>query len=177
MDFEGALGPDDEIGGGDLFVDRPLGGNTLVDGFAGPTALCQARPLGRSGTSDANDMSEVFGGARFEEERNDDHRATTAFRAPRPDLIEPALANARMKDGFELLSLLRVSEDGPRDFAAAQLAGIVDYLGAKGLANFLEGGLARFDELASQFVGVNDREAAPGEDGSGRGFAHANPTR
>lgn len=176
VNFDGPVRPDNEMGSGDFLFDGPLRSDALVDGFRGPPSLGEAKTLCGGRAGHAEDMLELAGSAGLEEERDDDHRAAMSLRTPGGDLIQPALANAGMEDGFELLALLRIGKDGFGDFDSAQLACLVDNFGAEGGDNLLESRLAGFDELAGQVIGIDNREAMASEDGCGGGFAHAHAT-
>jgi hypothetical protein len=154
-----------------------LGSDALIYGFRGPAARGEAGMLCGGGTRNANGMREVFSRVGLEKERDDDDTGRLAFGPPFFDVIEPALTNARMKNGFETRSLFGSRENDPGELTAAKAAGGIDDILTKGGADFVKSGLAGLDEFAREVVGVEDREAAASEDGSGSGFPHADAAR
>jgi hypothetical protein len=177
MQRERAFRPDHEVRGGDFFVEGPLGSDALVDGVGRPAAFGEAGTLRGVGTRNTNGVREVFGGGGLEKKGDDDDDGALAFAAPFLDMIKPALADARMEDGFELLALFGPGENDPGEFTAAEVASGIDDFRTEGGTDLLERRLAGLDKLAGEFVGVNDGKAAAREDGSGRGFTHADAAR
>ncbi len=95
------------------------------------------------------------------------------FSAPDFHLRKPCTADARMQDGLQFFTRGRVGKDNPCQFIATQAAVVSDYSLAEGSLDFSEGGFARLDESAGQFIRVHDRHGAGTKDFSSRGFAHA----
>jgi hypothetical protein len=173
MQFQRAFGPDDEGGGGDLFVEGPLGSDALINGLRAPAALGEAGALSRRGTGDANRVGEVFGSVGLKKERDDNDAGRLGVHAPLLNLIEPALTDAGVENGFKTPALFGTGKNDSGEITTAQGAGGIDDVRTKGGADFVESGLAGGDEIAGEFIGINDGEAAAGEDGSGGGFTHA----
>ena len=72
MDLDRTLGPNDVIGGDDLFFDWKLGGNPLLNFSLGPATRKQALFLCCCGASDTEHGIESVLGVGFEEQRDGD---------------------------------------------------------------------------------------------------------
>src|SRR5437762_9532319 len=95
------------------------------------------------------------------------------FIAPEGDLTLPERADAWMQDGFELSAGGGISEGQAGHFIAAETSIGGENLGAKGLSDLGKGGLARFNELAGEKIGINDRDTAVTQELISGGFAHS----
>jgi hypothetical protein len=113
-------------------------------------------------------------GLGFKEQRNDHHGQRAIFLAPGFELPEPAFANARVKDVFQLLAGGGIGENDLSQWLTAQAAVAGNNVAAKNRLDFPQGRLAGFDEPARQLVGVHDLRAVLAEKSGGSGFAHPN---
>jgi len=158
--FQCGVGPDHEIREIDLPLHWPLGRQALADLSSSPIALPKALPLRTLGASDADDRIKAWRGPSLKEQGNQDRPAVATRGAPTFRLSLPSGADARMKDGFQIGARAGVGKNHPGQFSATQSAIRGQYPRAKSLHNFLQGGLARFGQLARYFVGVRHVHAA-----------------
>ena len=138
-----------------------------------PPPLAQAPLLCRTGTGNAQHPVKFFLGRHFKEQGNHHHRPGPAFVAPLKTLRVPALANARMKDGFEFTASRWVSEDAFRQPLTPETSFGVNHLGTEADANFRQGGLTGFDHLAGQEIAVGYRPTGLTKQTTQGRFAHA----
>ena len=177
MHVQRAVGPHDEIGPGDFPLNRPLGGQALLDLAGVQPRRQQPFALGGGGTGDTNDFVEGRFGRGFKQQRDDHDRKRAVFPAPGFDLRQPAFADARVEDGFEFFAGDRIGENDSRQSIPVQLAVRTEGVLSEGGLDFRQGGLAGLDEFTRQFVGVHHLDAAGAEEFGGGGFAHANAAR
>jgi hypothetical protein len=80
--------------------------------------------------------------------------------------------NARVQNGFEFFPGGGIGKDNPREFVAAQFAIRGDDVFAENRLDFRQSGLAGLNELARQFIRVQDLRAALVEKLGSGGFSH-----
>ena len=173
MIFEGAFGPDHEMGAGDFFSDWHLRGDAGFDLVWGPAARGEAFTAGGFRTGHTYHFIEMGGSICFKEQRDDHKGDGSIFVSPGFDLGKPTGANTRMQNVFELFAGYRVFKDDAGELVPAELAIGRNYFFAKNRANFIEGGLAWINEFAGEEVGVHDFCATLLEKGGSGGFTHA----
>src|SRR3974377_71146 len=71
VDFKASFRPNDIIGEGHLFLDRPLGTDALLNVFGGPPTIQKPQALSGGGACGAYSGVKFFFSARFKQERND----------------------------------------------------------------------------------------------------------
>jgi hypothetical protein len=176
VDFRSGFSPDEVIGEFDFFWRGPLGAKALGDLFGGPTAGEQALLLGGWRARDAEHGVEVRLRSGLVKQGDDDGGERTALGAPGLDLLEPAIANAGVEDGFEAQAKRIVGEDTTGEFAAAKAAFAIEKVRAEEVYDFRERGRAGLDDFAGESVGINDRNTAGEEQFRRGGFAHPDAT-
>ena len=172
--FQRAVGPDDEIGVGDLFPDWPLGGDALLDLLWRPAALQKSLALMCRRTGDTDGFVKTRFAFRFKQQWNHGHGQWAILPAPGFNLRQPARLDARVQNGFKFFAGSGVRKNNLRQFIPAQLGAGGDNVPAKNRLDFRQSRLARFNQLVRQFVGIHDLCAAFAEKLGGDGLAHAN---
>ncbi len=146
---------DDIVTEGTLLVERHLGLNAparLVLGQA--IALDQAPELGRQIDPDQDDALDSLGARGLEEQRNiEDEQARLA--AVGLHRQAHALPDRRMRDRIQPLPRTRIGKDDGSELAPIEPAVVEQHVGTEGVTNLLEGGLAGFDDVARQLIGID----------------------
>jgi hypothetical protein len=91
-------------------------------------------------------------------------------------LREPAFADFRVKDCLQLFSGGGIGKNNSGKFVAAQLAVRRDKIFSELTLNLRQRGFAGLDELAREFVAVQNLRAAGAKKTGGGGFAHPHAT-
>lgn len=170
--FAAALVVDDVGCDGDFFFERHLGIDTLLGFGSGDVVACeQAFDLGFAVDGDDDQAIEEAVNFVFDQEGSivDDEGMALVCGGLR--FLHHGLCNTRVRNGVEFQAKRGVGEYFLAERGAVQAAAFVEDLGAKGLDDFVERGLAGFDDLARDLVGVDDVDAEFAEHGCDGGFA------
>src|ERR1041385_6032563 len=119
--------------------------------------------LGLRRTGDTEGGVEFFFGAGLEQQGDNHDRQEFPLTFPGLDLREPDLPDPGVKDGFEFLARGRIGKNDPSQFAATKMAGLIEKVMTESSRNFAQSRLAGLDQVAGEEVGIDDRDAAPGE--------------
>lgn len=176
MHVQTCLSPDDIIGLGDLYFDRQLSSNPLLELNGWPAAGEQSLALSgrRAGNTDRGIKFLLGGGLEQERDHHDRERMT--FLLPGFDLGMPKRADAGVQDVFEPLAGSGVGKDAAGQFVALQAAVRTDDFPAKGLFDFSQSRLAGLNYLPGQIVGVHHRHCPRAQQVGGGGLAHPDAT-
>ena len=109
---------------------------------------------------------------RFDEQWYDNQLVLAACGV---SLAHRLIADCRMQDGFELTTGFVVGENFPSHGSSIESAVGADHLISKLLPDRFQCGLARFDDLSRNDVGIDDRGAEIGKHVCNRGLAAGNP--
>src|SRR5438132_2618475 len=115
---------------------------------------------------------ELLVNAGFDEQRGfDESRIVNAASPPCLELAENNFGDSRVHDGVEAIELGLIREDNRAKLCAVHAPRRIDDRTTKFLNDSIVGGLAGFDELVRQPVGVQNREAHFAEHGGDGAFA------
>jgi hypothetical protein len=78
-----------------------------------------------------------------------------------------------VEDTFQFLPSITIGKDSVSELIAMEAAIRSNHVGAKSVANFGKSGLAGFDDLAGEKVGIHDRNATIAKHRGRSGFSHA----
>ena len=172
MDIEAAFGPHDVISQRHFFLARHLRGNALRGLLIRPPTLMQAFTLSHPVTSDADRGIEVRRGIGFKQKRDHSHGHRLSLVTPGFQSRLPDSADAGMENGFKVVARTGVGENTASQFTPAQTSARVNDVFAEVLLNLHECRLAGFDNLARNFIGIDNRDAAFSEQVSRSRFTH-----
>ncbi len=160
------------MGAGDFLIHGPLRRASLRNLFRRPSPGGQSLLLGGRRTSHADDFLEMSFRLRLKQERDDDHGQRAIFLPPQFHPGQPSGADARMQNSFKFFPGGRISKNTAAEFGAVQFTGGSENAGPEFLPDFGQGGLAGLDQLARQFIRINDAHAPRQKETGGGGFAH-----